>query len=119
MYGKIAMDHFLHPRHAGVLQGAGVGRGEATNADCGDTATVTVRADNGRIAEARFASTGCAGAIAACSAVAEWLVGKAVIEAVGVDAAVVDGHLGGLPEAKQACADMAARAAAAAVRALP
>lgn len=118
MYSQKVMNHFLHPRNVGMLDaGIGVGSGAAENPDCGDTAIVDVQVADGRITAARFRSTGCAGAIACCSAVTEWLTGRSVAESAGVDAAAVESHLGGLPAAKRGCAEMAAAAARAAVAA--
>ena len=109
MYNNIVMDHFLKPRNVGEV--AGGARGEALNADCGDTALVTIRVENGRVVEAKFRSKGCAGAIAACSATTELLTGAAAAPTVeGVDA-----HLGGMPPAKRGCIEMAVNAAKAAV----
>jgi NifU-like protein involved in Fe-S cluster formation len=101
------MDHFLNPRNAGVLQGDDVGRGESDNPDCGDTAVFTVRLLAGRVAEVRFQSKGCAGAIAACSAATEWLAGKSRDAAAGITPEAIAAALDGMPEAKQGCLQMA------------
>ncbi len=108
MYSATAMEHFLNPRNAGVLKGDGVGRGESDNPDCGDTAVFTLRVLEGAVAEIRFQSKGCAGAIAACSAATEWLLGKTVDEAHRINPDTIAATLGGMPEAKQGCLQMAA-----------
>ena len=116
MYSQKVMDHFLHPRNVGTIDdGAGAGRGSAENPDCGDTATVEVRVVDGVVAQTRFRSEGCAGAIACCSAVTEWLTGRALAEAATVTAVAVESYLGGLPASKRGCAEMAASAAGAAL----
>lgn len=121
MYSPTAMDHFLRPRNAGELVASGpgdaVGRGEAVNSSCGDTALLTVRVAGGKVVEARFRSKGCAGAIAACSAATEILGGRTIAEGSAIDAASVARHLDGLPDSKLGCAEMAARAARIAVEA--
>jgi nitrogen fixation NifU-like protein len=118
MYSQKVMNHFLHPRNVGSLDaGAGVGSGTAENPDCGDTVILDVQVAGGAVTAARFRSTGCAGAIACCSAVTEWLIGRSVVESAAVDAAAVENHLGGLPASKRGCAAMAAAAARAAVAA--
>ncbi len=106
------MNHFLRPRNVGVLEGGA--RGEATNTDCGDTVLLTLRAEGERVAEARFQSTGCAGALACCSAVTEILQGLTLAEARELSAQAILDFLGGLPEEKHGCARMAAEAARAA-----
>jgi NifU-like protein involved in Fe-S cluster formation len=114
VYSPVAMDHFLHPRNAGEV--AGGARGEAVNAACGDTALFTVRVQDGVVVEAKFRSKGCAGAIACCSAATELLIGARIEEARAIDAPRIASALGGLPESKLGCAEMAAEAAAAALR---
>ncbi len=113
MYNPVAMDHFLNPRNNGVIRdGDGsVGRGEGLNSDCGDTALITVLVVDGAITEARFISEGCAGAIACCSATTGWLIGRSLDDARGVGLADIDEAVGGMPEAKRGCVQMAADAA--------
>ena len=115
MYSPIAMDHFLKPRHAGTLTGPGVCSGSATNADCGDTARFTVRIAGGAVAELAFASNGCAGAIAACSATAQWLAAKPLPAALALNAAAIEGILAPWPASKRGCTQMAVTAALAAL----
>lgn len=110
MYSKAAMDHFLRPRHAGPLVGFGVLTGEATNAECGDTVRFFVQVADGRVTAARFQSTGCAGAIAACSVTAEWLHGRDCREAADLEPGTIEALLAPWPAAKQGCTAMAAAA---------
>lgn len=119
MYSDKAMDHFLNPRNPGVVAPGGpgdVGRGESENRDCGDTAVFTVRVVDGKVVEARFLSKGCAGAIAACSATTEWLVGRRVGEAEAVSMTHIAEALDGMPDSKEGCLEMATLAAVKAVR---
>ena len=109
MYSAEAMNHFLDPQHPGVLDGAD-GRGEATNQACGDTVLITIAVADGAIAAARFSSQACAGGIASCSATARWAHGRSLAEAAALTADDVAALLGGLPEAKMGCAEMAAEA---------
>ena len=114
MYTPEAMQHFLKPRNVGALADAD-GAGSATNAACGDTVRVTVSIKDGVISAVRFHSEACAGGIASCSAATEWANGKSIDEVRELDAAAVSTLLGGLPEAKLGCAEMAATALVAAV----
>ena len=108
----------MKPRNVGVLDGdPGVGRGEAINDACGDTVVFTVRVVDGAVAEARFQSKGCAGAIAACSVATELVTGRAADGATVLSPDEVAAALEGLPAAKMGCAEMAANAACDAVRA--
>jgi len=115
VYSPLAMDHFLRPRHVGKLAGPGVVSGVATNTDCGDTARITLRAAGGAVAEVAFASDGCAGAIAACSATAAWLAGKPLDDARALDVATIERLLAPWPDAKKGCTAMAVAAARAAL----
>ena len=108
MYSATAMDHFLNPRNSGLLQGDHVGRGESDNPDCGDTAVFTLRLVDGVVAEVRFQSKGCAGAIAACSAATVWLSGKSAAAAAAITPEAIAADLDGMPDAKHGCLVMAA-----------
>jgi len=109
MYTPEAMEHFLSPRNAGVVAAAD-GRGEATNHACGDTVVMTVAVAAGTVTAVRFSSQACAGGIASCSAATEWATGKAVSDVAGLQASAISELLGGLPDAKLGCAEMAAAA---------
>ncbi len=109
MYSAEAMNHFLDPQHPGVLEPAD-GRGQATNHACGDTVVMTLTVADGAIMAARFSSQSCAGGIASCSVTAQWAHGKSLTAARELTGADVAGLLGGLPDAKLGCAEMAAEA---------
>lgn len=113
MYSRETMDHFLKPRNVGQVDGGPLG--EAQNPDCGDTVRISLRVEAGQVAEARFRSQGCSGAIAASSAATVLLTGKTLDEAASLGAEAIEALLGGLPPAKHGCAEMAAAAARAAV----
>lgn len=116
MYNETVQDHYRHPRNLGRLE-APDGVGEASIREPGvDWLQVSLRLDGERIAEARFRAIGCAATIAAGSAMTEWLVGRLVAEAVQLDAAIVLDVLGGLPDDKRYCADLASTAIRAAVQ---
>lgn len=114
MYTPEALDHFMKPRNPGRLADPN-GRGEATNHACGDSAEITVRIVGDEVAAAGFVSASCAGGIACCSAATEWVIGKPVGDALALDAATLSRLLGGLPEAKMGCAEMATEALRAAL----
>jgi nitrogen fixation NifU-like protein len=115
MYNHKVMDHFLRPKNTGLIEGGIQGHGK--NPDCGDVVVITLRISEGRIEEARFASKGCAGAIACSSATTELLTGATLEAMKELSAEQLDEFLGGLPEAKWNCAEMAASAAREAIAA--
>lgn len=114
MYSRTVMDHFLRPRNVGTLEGAPSGSGR--NTDCGDTVVISLKISDGVIEEVRFASKGCAGAIACSSAATEMLAGAEVNAVQDVSAEQLSEYLGGLPDAKMGCATMATDAARAAIQ---
>ncbi len=121
MYSPQVLDHFRHPRNAGVLEGASA-RGRADNPGCGDEVELAVRVEDGRIAEVRFRARGCAPTIACASCLTELARGVAVAEAAAIDAAAVAASLGGLPAASGHAAHLAVQALRAALsgpRAVP
>jgi NifU-like protein involved in Fe-S cluster formation len=59
------------------------------------------------ITKASYEANGCFSSIASASVVAQMLMGRTVGQAVGLDASDVDILLGGLPEGKGYCAQMA------------
>jgi len=76
---------------------------EVSNPACGDTLRLSVRWQEGRIAEARYRTRGCTASIAAGSALTELLSGRSAKEAAEVSAEEIEAALGGLPaESKHA-----------------
>jgi nitrogen fixation NifU-like protein len=108
MYPERLLDHFRNPRNVGALPPPAL-TVEVSNPACGDILRLSVRFEDGRIAEARFLVRGCTASIAAGSALTEWLVGKRREELAGFRAAMIEEVLGGLKnESKHAavlCAD--------------
>lgn len=101
-YNPTVMDHFLNPRNTGEAPGATHGA-SVRNPVCGDMIKLTVRVENGIIADARAKTFGCAAAIASSSALTELLRGRTVEEARRLRNTDVVAFLGGLPENKVVC----------------
>lgn len=108
-YTDKVMDHFLHPRNVGEVENPD-GVGEVGNAACGDALKLTFKLDKeGRIADVKFKTFGCASAIASSSALTELVKGKTLEEAEKITNQQIADMLGGLPEAKMHCSVMAWR----------
>jgi nitrogen fixation protein NifU and related proteins len=104
MHSEKLLDHFRNPRNAGELEPPAIVV-EASNPACGDTIRLSVRVEQGRIAEARFQVRGCTASIAAGSALTEWLTGRPLEGLAGLRAADIEEALGGLaPESRHAAA---------------
>ncbi len=70
-----------------------------------------------RVMDARFGSFGCVPAIAAASIVSAWAVGRTVEEAMRLTASEVVDMLGGVPDERRFCCELAVDALHGAVRA--
>ncbi len=80
LYQEIILDHFKHPRHAAKLAREEVLVDEE-NPTCGDRIQLTAVVENGRVADIRHESSGCAISMASASMMAETLIGKPIEEA--------------------------------------
>ena len=108
-YSPQLLDHYRRPRNVGEIDGADavvtVG-----NPGHGDVLRLSLRIDEGKVAEARFKSFGCAVAIAAGSVTTEIVRGMRIEDLAEVTNSMVAKALGGVPEGKLECSVLAERA---------
>ncbi len=115
-YSPQVVDHFTNPRNPGVLPDA-TGRGRAGGGSSGEILVqISVRSEDGVIAESRFRAFGCSATIAAASVTTELLRGRRLEDALCLEPGEVEEALGGLPGDRHYCAEYAAEAARAAAR---
>jgi len=105
-YSRKVMEIFLNPKNIGQMDKPD-GYGRVTG-PCGDTMEIYLRVKDDKITEAKFFTDGCGTAIVCGSMVTELAKGRRVEDALDITKETVLESLGGLPEADQHCALLAA-----------
>ena len=108
MYSDAFLDHFQHPRGLGDLADA-THRGVADDGACGDRMWVDLRVVDGRIEGVAYRVEGCAGAIAAGSALVTLLPGRPAA-ASAVSRTELEATLEEVPRTKRHALGLALRA---------
>jgi len=118
-YSEKVLDHFNNPRNVGTLNkdNKNVGTGLVGAPECGDVMRLQIEVDEetGVIREAKFKTFGCGSAIASSSLATEWLKGKTLDEAQGIDNMDIVEELA-LPPVKIHCSVLAEDAIKAAIK---
>ena len=109
LYSEKVMDHFMHPRNVGTIDGAD-GVGEVGNAKCGDIMKIYLKIENDIIEDVKFETFGCGSAIASSSMATEMIKGKSIHEALELTNKTVAEALDGLPAHKMHCSVLAEEA---------
>ena len=97
MYSPELLDHFEHPRNAGEIVDSDV-TVQLENPACGDILKLSLKVENGHIAEIRFLAKGCVPAMACGSALTELVRGRTIEAARGLRREELVQAVGGLPE---------------------
>jgi len=103
-YTEAVIDHFNNPRNIGEMDEKEAD-GYALSGDplCGDQMKLWIRVESNRIADIKFKSFGCPGAIATSSMVTHLARERALEEALALTDDDVIEALGGIPENKKHC----------------
>lgn len=109
MYNDIVLDHFSDPRNVGEIADAD-GIGQVGNPADGDNIKIYILIKDNILTDVKFKTFGCGAAIAASSMVTVMAIGKTIDEALNIENEEVSKALGGLPENKLACSNIAADA---------
>ena len=106
MYSPMIMDHWQNPRNWGIMNVAN-GYAKITG-PCGDTMEMSLKVEDKMIVKCTFDTDGCGTSIACASVVTEMVKDRTIKEARKIRQDRVLRHCGGLPEADQHCALLAA-----------
>lgn len=109
MYNDIVLDHLSNPRNIGVIEFAD-GIGQTGNASDGDKITIYIKVEENTISDIKLKVFGCGAAIASSSMLTELALGKTIEDALKITNDDVATALGGLPEEKLLCSNIAATA---------
>ena len=106
-YTDKVLKHFMNPHNIGEIPDAD-GIGTIGSEQCGDMICVWIKVDNEHLVDIKYKVFGCPAAIAACSMMTELAMGKHVDDAYELTDDQVDEALGGLPDHKYHCSNLAA-----------
>jgi nitrogen fixation NifU-like protein len=109
MYSEQIRAHYANPRNAGNVANES-GRAIVRSPVDSDTVLITLEIEGNVIKDAKFKCMGCAVAIACSSMATEMILGKPVDEAYQISEQAVADALGGMPEYKMLCSNLAPEA---------
>lgn len=109
MYNEKIREHYAAPRNVGNLENPSAKALVKSPVDS-DTVLITLRIARGVIEDIKFKCMGCAVAIACSSIATEMVKGKSVGEASRISEQAVADALGGIPEYKMRCSNLAPEA---------
>ena len=105
-YNQLVMDHFKNPRNLGEINDPDAQATEGSIV-CGDMMTLYLKVSNGKIDDVKFQTYGCAANIATASMMTQVVKGLTIDEAEKVSWKEIVEKLGGLPEVKYHCSNLA------------
>ncbi|MFC1644556.1 iron-sulfur cluster assembly scaffold protein [Patescibacteria group bacterium] len=113
-YSKKVLDHFTRPRNQGELESPDA-TATVGNPKCGDIMKMYIKVSKNEkgeevIEDVKFQTLGCGAAIATSSMATELAKGKTIEEALKITNQMVADELGGLPQEKMHCSNLAADA---------
>lgn len=107
MYSDKVIEHFQNPCNVGEIPDYD-GMGKVGSPVCGDMMEVYIKVVDGRLADVKYKTFGCGAAVASGSMGTEMVKGKTIEEAMKITDLQVAEALGGLPEEKLHCSNLAA-----------
>lgn len=101
-YNELVIDHCTNPRNVGEIANAD-GYAHIGDPSCGDDMKLWIKVASGRVADIKFLSSGCAGAIATSSMTTVLAKGKTIEEAKKISDTDVILALEGVPGRSGKC----------------
>lgn len=117
VYTENVKEHFMNPRNIldDIEEYKYDGYGKTGNIQCGDEMLFVIKVEDGKIADCKWKTYGCASAIASTSKLSEMVIGMTLDEAYHISPQDVVKALGGLPDKKIHCSVLGDRALRAAL----
>lgn len=109
MYSEQIRAHYAAPRNVGSIADPS-GKAIVKSPVDSDTVLITLRIEQGIVQDVKFKCMGCAVAIACSSIATEMAKGKPVDEALKISEQAVADALGGIPDYKMRCSNLAPQA---------
>jgi len=109
LYTEKVREHYARPRNTGSIENPS-GKAMVKSPLDSDTVLITLRIEKDVIQDIKFKCMGCAVAIACSSLATEMVLGKPVEEALQISEKAVADALGGIPEYKMRCSNLAPEA---------
>jgi nitrogen fixation NifU-like protein len=109
LYSEQIRAHYAAPRNVGSIPDPS-GKAIVKSPVDSDTVLITLRIDHGIVEDVKFKCMGCAVAIACSSVATEMVLGKTVEEASKISEQAVGNALGGIPDYKMRCSNLAPEA---------
>lgn len=81
LYRQVIMDHYKNPRNKGVLEEGSL-TVNMNNPTCGDRIQLTMKVDDGTVADAKFEGEGCSISMSSASMMTQVIKGKTVEDAM-------------------------------------
>ncbi|MGD6842784.1 Fe-S cluster assembly sulfur transfer protein SufU [Bacillus infantis] len=82
LYRQVIMDHYKNPRNKGVLEEDNSLTINMNNPTCGDRIQLTLKVEDGKVADARFDGEGCSISMSSASMMTQAVKGQKVEDAL-------------------------------------
>jgi nitrogen fixation protein NifU and related proteins len=109
LYSEQVRAHYAAPRNVGSIAEPS-GKAIVKSPVDSDTVLIMLRIEQGVVQDVKFKCMGCAVAIACSSMATEMVRGKSIEEAAQISEQAVADALGGIPEYKMRCSNLAPEA---------